>query len=176
MLSFLRKHWFVLSLTALAIAAAAVVVFFPPAIIATATLNLASSAAFAALGSFAMPAAMATVATTATAAVYAAGGVLYGIGNLCGWAISKCFGKKADAAKGAKADLPEDEDKLSIASSHSRMGADFQIQDYAEDNDSTVSPSTLGGGLQFFDQAPAGQQTINPEQNAVKGPAYPFDA
>lgn len=87
--AFLRKHWFILSLTTLALTAAAVCIFFPPALIAAATFGLASSAAFAALGAAAGPLAIATVAATAFAAVFAIGGLIYGLDR----AIRKCFEK-----------------------------------------------------------------------------------
>jgi len=153
MLSFLRKHWFVLSLTALAIAAAAVVVFFPPAMVAAATIGLASSAAFAALGSFAVPAAIATVATSAAAAVYAAGGLLYGLGSLCGWALSKCFGKKVDATKDVKSELADDidADDALETSSHSKMGAEFQAQGPSHDEVAEPAP---GKCCQLFPKGP----------------------
>src|SRR5436190_1851696 len=97
MLDFLKRHWFILALTAAALAAAAVTVFFPPAFLAALTISLASSAAFAALGTAAVPVAMTVVAVASAAAVYAVGGLLKGAASLFNWGYNKLFGPKKPA-------------------------------------------------------------------------------
>lgn len=79
MLAFFKQNRFILSLTALALAAAAITVFFPPAILVAATLALASAPAFAFLGTFAVAAAITTSAVVAAASVYAVGAIGYGL-------------------------------------------------------------------------------------------------
>ncbi len=98
MLEFFKRHWFILALTAAALAAAAVAVFFPPVWLAALTISLASSSAFAALGAAAVPVAIATVAVASATAVYVAGAVLKGAASLFNWAFHKMFGPKNPAA------------------------------------------------------------------------------
>ena len=106
MLDFFKKHWFILSLTALALAAAAITVFFPPAILVAATLALASAPAFAFLGTFAVAAAITTTAVVAAASVYAVGAIGYG--------LFKAFESVRDyiKSKSAKSSLGDDSSKL----------------------------------------------------------------
>lgn len=123
MLEFLKKHWFILALTAAALAAAAVAIFFPPAILAALTISLASSAAFAALGTFAVPVAVTIVAVASAATVYAVGGLLKGAASLFSWGYNKLFGPKnpeqnEDVELYNRADDPVESDEQ--ASCHSR--------------------------------------------------------
>ena len=84
------KNLFLLFLASAALAAFTVVAFFPPASIAALTLSLAASAAFAGLGSWAVPAAVLTAGFVAAASVYAIGGLVAGLFNL-GSRIARSF-------------------------------------------------------------------------------------
>ncbi len=128
MLGFFKRHWFILALTAAALAAAAVAVLFPPVWLAALTIGLASSSAFAALGAAAVPVAIATVAVASAAAVYVAGAILKGAASLFNWAFHKMFGPKNPAAETdtnpeLTGDDAEDahEDDVRIERSHTAM-------------------------------------------------------
>jgi len=85
MLNTLRKNWYFLALTAGAIAAATYLIFSPPVLIVTAALILSSSPLFAALGTFAAPAALSTIAATAALAVFTLGAIARAVVSTLFW-------------------------------------------------------------------------------------------
>lgn len=135
MLDFIRKHWKVLALSALALAAVVGVVFFPPALVAGGIIALASSPVLAVFGSAAAAVATGVVAATAAAAVFAAGALVNGIVKAGGWLFNKVCGKSAPDESESEDDYDGTLSSTAVAAKGLGVGARRERLDAVADED-----------------------------------------
>lgn len=93
---FCRRHWFLLTLTLLALAAGlavlAIATIAPPLPFIMLVFGIAASPAFAGLGEGAIQAAVYSLAAAAAASVFVLGGTFYGLVSAASWGIRKAIG------------------------------------------------------------------------------------